>query len=226
MSEPIEDPSDNNDNPQSPQDVVIKHIETVGESLIVRTNIGQLTCYRTTTGVYIPRRGGVFVDGDAPDPDPLPPDPTDPPPDPPDEDPTIYAAVNDYPYRYDAINTADPWLFYKRECVSFTCWRVRKRTPVTNFTNIYRGIRFGNAINWDNAARQVGFRVDSTPAVHSIAVRNSGKYGHVAYVRKVNTDGSYCTEEYNSLNDHLYHQYNPSSAGRFDSFIHFEDGPP
>lgn len=224
MSEPL-DPSDDNDTPQAPSDVQITHIETVGDSLIVRSNIGQLTAYRAQTGIYIPRRSGIFTDPDV-NVDPAPPDPDDPPPPDPDPDPTIYAPINDYPYRYDSWGVADPWAFYKRECVSFCCWRVRKRTPVTNFVNVYRGVRFGNAINWDNAARQVGFRVDSTPAVHSIAVRNSGKYGHVAYVRKVNTDGSFNTEEYNSLNDHIYHQYNPSAAGRFDSFIHFEDGPP
>lgn len=222
MAEPIPDPTDDN-TPQAPSDVTISNVQMVGESLIIRSNIGQLTAFRNSQGLWIPRRGGSFIDPDGIDPDPTPaePDPTDPPP-----DPGVFAAVDDYPYPNATLYTADPWAFYKRECVSFACWRVRKRTPVTNFVNVYRGVRFGHAINWDNAARQVGFRVDSTPAVHSIAVRNSGKYGHVGYVRQVHADGSYDTEEYNSLNDHIYHKYNPSSAGRFDSFIHFEDGPP
>lgn len=211
MTVPAPDPSDDNNYAQTPADYRVTRLVVVGNSVVVHTNIGEVTCYPATANLFLPRRGGSVISHD-PDPDSPPEDPGAP-------------AIDDYPYKNDPINTADPWAFYKRECVSFCCWRVRKRTPFTNFTNFYGGVRWGNAITWDNAARQVGIRVDSTPAVGSIAVRNTGTYGHVAYVREVNTDGSFDTEEYNSLNDHIYHSYDPSGAGRFDSFIHFEDGP-
>lgn len=211
------DPVDDN-TPQEPGDYRIQRLEVVGNSIIAHTNIGLVTCYRAAGNIWIPRRGGVAYDTDPSTPD-----------DPPPVDPgtgtpgTVYAAIDDYPFPNQAIGTPDPWAFFARECVSFTCWRVRKRTRHASFTNHYRGVRWGNANTWDNAARSVGIRVDGTPAVHSIAVRNTGKYGHVAYVRQVHSDGSFDTEEYNSLNDHIYHQYNPTSSGRFDSFIHFED---
>lgn len=224
MSEPV-DPTDSN-TIQSPSDVLITNIQAAGDSLVIHTNIGRVQAYKNAHGLWIPRNGGAMVDA-ANEPPPATPDPTDPPPDPADPVTGSVATINDYPYRNGPINTPDDWAFFQRECVSFACWRVRKRTWRTNFVNVYRGVRFGNAINWNNAANQLGIRVDTTPAVHSIAQRNRGTYGHVAYVYKVNADGTFCTEEYNSLNDHLYHVYNGAqNVGRFDYFIHFEDATP
>lgn len=223
MAEPI-DPVDTN-TVQSPSDVLITNIQAAGDTLVVHTNIGRVQAYRNAHGLWVPRNGGSLVYADDTQ-EPAPTDPGDPT-DPDPVEPGGVATINDYPYRNGDIGVADAWAFYQRECVSFCCWRIRKRTWRTNFVNVYRGVRFGNAITWNNAANQLGIRVDTTPAVHSIAQRNRGTYGHVAYVYKVNADGTFCTEEYNSLNDHIYHIYNGAqNVGRFDYFIHFEDATP
>jgi hypothetical protein len=61
---------------------------------------------------------------------------------------------------------------------------------------------FGNGGNWDSAARQVGFAVDGTPSVGSVAQwhgREEGAFttGHVAYVAATYPDGRVLVEEYN-----------------------------
>ncbi|CAN7382524.1 CHAP domain-containing protein [Trinickia sp. LjRoot230] len=62
----------------------------------------------------------------------------------------------------------------------------------------------GNADQWADQAKQAGWTVDKTPSPQSIAVfpdnveGASSKYGHVAYVVKVNKDGSYVIREMNN----------------------------
>lgn len=48
----------------------------------------------------------------------------------------------------------------------------------------------GNANQWDNRARAMGFTVNSTPQVGSVGVDNSGYYGHVVQITGVNSDGT------------------------------------
>lgn len=47
-----------------------------------------------------------------------------------------------------------------------------------------------NANNWDNAAARDGYRIDGNPTVGSIAQSDAGYYGHVAFVERVNSNGS------------------------------------
>ncbi len=56
---------------------------------------------------------------------------------------------------------------------------------------------WGNAGTWDDAARALGITVNTTPSVGAIAVNDVHKVGHVAYIYKVNSDGSFDVEEYN-----------------------------
>ncbi|MCO5972694.1 CHAP domain-containing protein [Actinoallomurus soli] len=133
--------------------------------------------------------------------------------------PCIQTVTDDYPYKSDSWSEADPWLFYKRECVSFAAWRVRQRLGV-DFTNSYGGVHWGNAINWDNAASAAGVRVDHTAKVGAVAQWNTGTYGHVAYVARVNSDGTILVEEYNYLSAHNY-DTRTISASSVGNFIHF-----
>jgi surface antigen len=132
------------------------------------------------------------------------------------------AVRDDYPYR-GATSGVDRWNFYKSQCTSFAAWRVNHNLGI-GFHNHYRGVRWSNAHNWDNAARSVGVPVHSTPRAGDIAVRNSGSYGHVAYVAKVNTDGSFMVEEYNWTRPDTY-SYRRATRGegssQFSSFIRF-----
>jgi surface antigen len=132
------------------------------------------------------------------------------------------AIKDDYPYR-GATSGVDRWNFYKGQCTSFAAWRVNHNLGVA-FHNHYKGVHWGNAENWDNAARAAGIPVSSTPRVGDIAVRSSGTWGHVAYVAKVNADGSFMVEEYNHVRPDTY-SYRKATRGegshQFSQFIHF-----
>ncbi len=65
------------------------------------------------------------------------------------------------------------------------------------------GGHFGNAENWDENARALGFKVNKNPTVGSVMVRNSGTYGHVAMVAKVG-NGKVFVEQYNAGGTHQY----------------------
>lgn len=129
---------------------------------------------------------------------------------------------DDYPYR-GATSGVDRWNFYKGQCTSFAAWRLNHNLGV-KFHNYYKGVHWGNATNWDNAARQAGIPVHSTPRVGDIAVRDSGTWGHVAFVAKVNSDGSFMVEEYNHVRSDTY-SYRKATRGegshQFSEFVRF-----
>jgi surface antigen len=114
--------------------------------------------------------------------------------------PASITGRDDYPFANGSWHEADPWAFYKRECVSFVAYRLNK---VMKFSNFMRGGHFGNAMNWDDNARAIGMKVDRRPTVGSVMVRNSGTYGHVAMVAKV-APGRIFVEQYNAGGTHTY----------------------
>ncbi|GGI40883.1 CHAP domain-containing protein [Mammaliicoccus stepanovicii] len=59
------------------------------------------------------------------------------------------------------------------------------------------GNTWGNANNWANAAAQSGYTVNNSPKSGAILQSTAGGYGHVAYVDKVNSDGSVQVSEMN-----------------------------
>lgn len=133
---------------------------------------------------------------------------------------TTYAAVNNYPYKGQSTGV-DPWNFYKGQCTSWAAWAVRDRLGIA-FSNSYKGVHWGNANNWDNAARAAGIPVYGSPKAGDVAVRNSGTYGHVAFVRAVNSDGTYWVEEYNHVAPDTYaHRKTTIGEGsdQFSAFI-------
>ena len=140
--------------------------------------------------------------------------------------------VDDYPYASENFNSADPWLFYYRECTSFVAWRMnrdgRTTSPPFFFSNYMRGGHWGNAENWDDNAIALGFRVDQVPARGAIAHWNSTELanpsfpGHVAYVEAVNADGSVDVSEYNFRLAHAFGYRLNVTAPRY---IHVQDGP-
>jgi peptidoglycan DL-endopeptidase CwlO len=108
----------------------------------------------------------------------------------------------------------DPWGMYKRQCVSYTAWKVAssgRKMP-------YWGGR-GNAKLWDDNARAAGIPVDATPRVGDVAVSNAGTYGHVMYVEAVNGDGSITVSQYNASWDGKYSVAKRAKTGLV--FIHF-----
>ena len=130
------------------------------------------------------------------------------------------ARGDDYPYRADTTWAADPWGFTKRQCVSFTAFRLAQHgVRLKNSTQ-----RWGSAYTWNNAARRLGHRVDKRPAVGAVAQWNehersayygpgstrpngsftAGPHGHVAWVKAVYRDGSVLLEQYNLGSDRAY----------------------
>ena len=122
---------------------------------------------------------------------------------------------DDYPYKDDSWHEAEKWGFYKRECTSFVAYRLNN---VMEFRNTMKGGRFSNAHNWDDNARRLGYKVDKNATVGSVMVRESGKFGHVAIVAKVEKKRVF-VEQYNAGGTHRYSQEWLPRAGK--KFIHF-----
>jgi len=140
--------------------------------------------------------------------------------------PAIHASAargDDYPrnLRNSYIDAQiDPWRFYNRECVSFVAWRLNGVNKIP-FSDAYGGTWWGNAVNWASAARGIGLTVDHAPALGSVAWK--ARPMHVAWVSKVNRDGSINIEEYNYNPPGSYHQRLHISPKQFDGFIHIKD---
>jgi surface antigen len=125
-----------------------------------------------------------------------------------------YTPQDDYPsYLKQAAQDSlvDPWGFYNRECTSFVAWRLNSLGIA--FSNNMKGGHFGNASNWANNASSLGYGVDHTPTVGSVAWWSSG---HVAIVFSVNSDGSANVEQYNWGYSGTYSQ----ARVRADAYLH------
>lgn len=127
---------------------------------------------------------------------------------------------NDYPY--SCIDCVDPWNFYTRECTSFVAWRMNHQYGI-NFYNTMGGGRWGNAGNWDDNGRALGYTVDHVPTPGSIAefdpyVGGAGSVGHVALVASVGS-GNVTLEEYNWSYAYGY-DYRTISASTPSWYIH------
>lgn len=126
-------------------------------------------------------------------------------------DPSGYpwGGVQPFPNAY-----VDPWGMYKRQCVSYTAWKVANSG---RYMPYWGG--FGNANRWDNNARAAGIPVNGTPAVGSIAQTDDGPYGHVMYVEAVLDNGRILVSQYNFAMRGEYSEMVISAAGL--NFIHF-----
>lgn len=91
----------------------------------------------------------------------------------------------------DTSMVEDPWGFYYGECTGYAVWAVRNHTRQKDFQNYWKGAHFSNANHWAIAARQVGIPVSATPKAGDIAQTTKYSSGHVAYVSKVNPNGTF-----------------------------------
>ncbi|MBD2898101.1 CHAP domain-containing protein [Spirillospora sp. NPDC000708] len=114
--------------------------------------------------------------------------------------------------------------FAQNNCTAFAAWRIASRLGVPSFSNSWK-TTWGNAGTWDDAARRVGVTVNTTPSVGAIAVNDVHKVGHVAYVNRVYSDGSFDVEEYNWNNPLAYgtrsHVHVSSAQADFQWMLHF-----
>ncbi|MFC4077509.1 CHAP domain-containing protein [Salinithrix halophila] len=125
-----------------------------------------------------------------------------------------------YPFKFASTVGVDAWGFYNRQCTSFVAWRMNQHGK--RFANTMGGGRWGNATNWDNNARRLGYRVNRTPRVGAIAQWDAGNqtggFGHVAYVTAVK-GSSVTVEEYN-YNTRFGFGRRTVSAGSVSNYIH------
>lgn len=110
---------------------------------------------------------------------------------------------------------SDPWRYDVRNCTSYVAWKINQIFGVSIPS-------WGNANNWDTAAKKAGYIVDKLPAVGSVAVWE-GFYGHVAYVHAVNPDGSVNVEQYNKGGTGVFSR---QSRVRANNYIHIGTLPP
>jgi surface antigen len=122
-----------------------------------------------------------------------------------------------YPYANVGFpnSISDPWGMYKRQCVSYTAWKVANSGRHMPFWGGH-----GNANQWDENARAEGIPVDSSPRVGDVAVSNAGTYGHVMYVEAVYDDGTIYVSQYNANWTGRYSEAKISVGSLV--FIHFQ----
>lgn len=127
---------------------------------------------------------------------------------------------DDYPAAWrNNPNTVDSWGYYTGNCTSF----VANRLHNVNRFEVPRAM--GNGAQWGAVARSLGYRVDNTPAVGSVAYYTDGVYGHVAWVAEI-VGGNIVVEEYNWIrNGKMDYTYHPQtqSISKPTGFIHFKD---
>jgi surface antigen len=123
---------------------------------------------------------------------------------------------NQYPYSGNC-GGLDKWSFNACQCTSFVAWKLNVDGGI-NFNNRFKSQRWGNANNWDDAARGAGLTVDNNPAIGSIAQSDAGGYGHVAWVSEV-MGNNVQIEEFNFNSRLEYHTHTIGKA-QF-KYIHF-----
>jgi surface antigen len=114
--------------------------------------------------------------------------------------------------------------FYQGQCTSWVAHRLSTNNAI-DFTNWYAGQHWGDAADWNKAARAIGHRADKVPAAGAVAWF---KHGHVAYVESVNSDGSIVISEmnYDGHNGFRLVTVYPGSSYWPTGFIHLADVVP
>ncbi|NCU38787.1 CHAP domain-containing protein, partial [Candidatus Saccharibacteria bacterium] len=90
------------------------------------------------------------------------------------------------------------------------------------------GQYWGNANTWDESALAEDYIVNHIPAVGAVFQTDDGEWGHVAYVKKVDSmTGDWTITEMNAphLNVVSERTFSKDSAGYYD-FIHDKKGAP
>ncbi|MGK0555104.1 LysM peptidoglycan-binding domain-containing protein [Macrococcus capreoli] len=112
---------------------------------------------------------------------------------------TPVKTVNTTPAKVAVVpQTAQTPIFYHSNLYDYgqcTWYVFNRRASIGKNISTY----WWHAYNWANGARNDGYTVDRTPTVGSIATTTDGPYGHVAFVERVNPDGTILVSETNYL---------------------------
>ncbi|KAJ1943054.1 hypothetical protein EC988_006331, partial [Linderina pennispora] len=121
---------------------------------------------------------------------------------------------NGYPYKGGSCSGVDKWSYYKCQHVSFVAWWINSRLGI-DFNNRYKGKRWGNANEWDDAAHASGVTVSNTPKSGAVGQTDQGsRYGHVVWVANV-AGNSVTIEEYNYKRHKYGTQTVPKSSFKY-----------
>jgi surface antigen len=140
--------------------------------------------------------------------------------------PGVEAADSVYPYQ--STTRVGPWGFTTRHATDYIAWRFFERD--VSFSAAMPGpngtaARFGEPATWATHAASLGFNVDTVARAGAIARWNAGEQGargagHVAYVDRVNPDGTVVVSEFNWDGEFGYSQRTLVRAPRY---IHVQD---
>jgi surface antigen len=116
---------------------------------------------------------------------------------------------DDYPWFSELSNNQggglSPLNYFYRECVDFVAWRLNRDAGSLKAPYLYTWSTLtpsgGNAYQWKRAWQNNGWETSTTPVAGSVAWYS---YGHVAYVKSVNADGTITVEDYNQSGLHVY----------------------
>ena len=147
--------------------------------------------------------------------------------------PPAPAVAEDLSYPYAIASRIGPWGFHTRHSTDYVAWRFFER-DVAFYSTMSgpngRSGRFGEPGAWAANAADIGFKVDNAPRPGSIAhwgAREQGasSAGHVAYVDRVNADGSVVISEFNLSVEHGYSMRGEPgmSSIRAPRYIHIKD---
>lgn len=118
---------------------------------------------------------------------------------------------DDYPWFSELSNNqgggSSPLRYFYRECVDFVAWRLNRDAGSTSAPFLYTWSELtptgGNAYQWKYAWSRHGWPTSTKPIAGAVAWYS---YGHVAYVKSVNGDGTITVEDYNQSGLHVYDQ--------------------
>ncbi len=132
--------------------------------------------------------------------------------------PAAYAGTDDYPAKWKNAardSMFDSWGEYNRECTSWVAWRLHGH-------NSFEMPFHGNADDWGAKAKKLGYTVNKTPAVGSVAWWDTSTRSHVAWVEAVNPNNTVTIEEYNIGGSGRYDETTIATSGP-SGYIHFQD---
>jgi surface antigen len=132
--------------------------------------------------------------------------------------PAAYAGTDDYPAKWKNVprdSLFDSWGEYNRECTSWVAWRLHGH-------NQFEMPFHANANDWGAKAKALGYTVNMSPAVGSVAWWDTSTRSHVAWVEAVNPNNTVEIEEYNMGSTGKYDETTiPTSS--VTGYIHFQD---
>ncbi|ORX67031.1 hypothetical protein DL89DRAFT_304297 [Linderina pennispora] len=124
---------------------------------------------------------------------------------------------DDYPCKGGSCSGVDKWNYYTCQCVSFVAWRINSRLGI-DINNRYKGKRWDNTNEWDDAAHASGVTVNDTPKPGAVDQTSQGsRYRHVVWVAKV-SGNSATIEEYNNRR----HKHSTGTVPKSSKYTHLK----